>query len=195
MPWPHAAVCVIAASSNSWRLSLHTLLAALGILAAAAYWIYRIRQTADSTRVVLDAAQDVKAAARKFGFRTRANQHPSEGVDDARVTAAALLVLVAETDGGISRAEQSAILQQLQTVFQMSSSDADELFMFAKWLASQGSNPDDMIRRFIKRTVVLGGRDTLPDMISMVRAVGEADTGTITDDTAQVIENLKQLSG
>jgi uncharacterized tellurite resistance protein B-like protein len=174
---------------------LHILLAALGILAAAAFWIYRIRQTADSTHVVLDAAQDVKAAARRFGFQTRANQHPSEGTDDPRVTAAALLVLVAETDGGISRAEQTAILKQLQIVFQMSGSDADELYTFAKWLASQSSSPDDMIRRVIKRTVDLGGRDTLPDLISMVRAVGEADTATITDDTAQVIEKLKQLSG
>lgn len=174
---------------------MHILLAALGILAAAAFWTYRVRHTADNARVVLDTAQDVRAAARRFGYQLRGNQHPSEGVDDPRVTAAGVLVLVAETDGGISRAEHASILEQLQTVFQMSAADADELYLFAKWLANQSSNPDDMIRRLIKRTIHLGGRDTLPDMISMVRAVGEADTGTITDDTAQVIEKLKQLSG
>jgi uncharacterized tellurite resistance protein B-like protein len=195
MPWPRWATWAIAASSNLWRFSLHTLLAALGILAAAAFWIYRNRQTADSIHDVPDAPQDVKAAALKFGYRPHPDQHASECADDPRVTGAAVLVLVAETDGGISTAEQVAILQKLQTVFQMSDSDADELFMFAKWLASQNNNPDDMIQRLIRRTVDLGGRDTLPDMIAMVRAVGEADTGTITDDTAQVIEKLKQLSG
>ena len=51
-----------------------------------------------------------------------------------------------------------------------------------------------MIRRLIKRTVALGGRDTLPDMIGMVTAVGKADTGTLTDDTQQIIERLKQLN-
>ncbi|CTQ54072.1 Tellurite resistance protein TerB [Roseibium album] len=174
---------------------MHTLLAALGILAAAAFWIYRNRQSVDSPQDVSDAPQDLKAAALKFGYRPYPDQHASECVDDPRITGAAVLVLVAETDGGISTAEQVAILQKLQTVFQMSGSDADELFMFAKWLASQNNNPDDMIQRLIRRTVDLGGRDILPDMIAMVRAVGEADTGTITDDTAQVIEKLKQLSG
>jgi len=173
---------------------LHILLAALGILAAAAFWIYRARRIADNTRVVLDTAQDVKAAARRFGFRTRANQHPVDGVDDPRVSGAALLVLVAETDGGISRAEQDAILEELQSIFGMSAADAEDLFLFAKWLASRSTNPDDMIRRLIKRTVNLGGRDVLPDMIHMVRAVGMADTGTMTDDTTHIIEKLKQLS-
>lgn len=173
---------------------MHILLAALGILAAAAFWFYRIRQAADTTRVALDAAQDVKAAARRFGFQTRANQHPSEGVDDPRVTGTALLVLVAEADGGISKAEQDTILEQVQAVFQVSGAEANDLFVFSRWLANQSSNPDDMIRRLIKRTVHLGGRDVLPDMIAMVRAVGEADTGTMTDDTIHVIEKLKQLS-
>ncbi len=173
---------------------MHILLAALGILAAAAFWIYRVRQVADHTRTVLDAAQDVKAAARRFGFRTRANQHPTEGVDDPRVTGAALLILVAEIDGGVSRAEQDCILEQLQSVFELPAFDAEELYLFAKWLASQSTNPEDMIRRLIKRTVSLGGRDTLPDMMKMVTAVGKADTGTLTDDTLQVIQKLKQLS-
>ncbi len=172
---------------------MHILLAALGLLAATAFWIYRIRQAADSTRVVLDAAQDVKAAARRFGFKTRANQHPIDGVDDPRITAAALLVLVAETDGGISTNERDSILEQLQKVFDLPAVEADELFLFAKWLANQSSNPDDMLRRLIRRTVHLGGRNTIPDMIGMVKAVGEADTGTMTDDTSQVIAKLKQL--
>ncbi|MES0808490.1 TerB family tellurite resistance protein [Roseibium sp. SCPC15] len=172
---------------------MHILLAAVGLMAAAAFWIYRIRQAADSTRVVLDAAQDVKAAARRFGFRSRANQHPTEGVDDPRVTGAALLILVAESDGAISKAEQNCILEQLQTVFQMPESEAEELYLFAKWLANQSSNPDDMIRRLIKRTVHLGGRDTLPDLIRMVDAVGKVDTGELATDAEHVIEKLKQL--
>ncbi|WP_421982670.1 TerB family tellurite resistance protein [Roseibium sp.] len=171
-----------------------TLLVVIALVAGAAYWLYRARQAADTTRVVLDATHEVKAAARRFGFQTRANQHPSEGVDDPRVTAAALLVLTAETDGGISRAEQQAIMEQLQSVFGMPENEAEDLYLFSKWLASQSSNPDDMIRRLIKRTVHLGGRDTLPDLIQMVTHVGNADTGTLTDDTVNIVEKLKQLS-
>ena len=171
-----------------------TLLVVIALVAGAAYWFYRARQAADTTRVVLDATHEVKAAARRFGFQTRANQHPSEGVDDPRVTAAALLVLTAETDGGISRAEQEAIMEQLQSVFEMPVNEAEDLYVFSKWLASQSNNPEDMIRRLIKRTVHLGGRDTLPDLIQMVTRVGNADTGTLTDDTVNIVEKLKQLS-
>lgn len=171
-----------------------TLLLVIALVAGAAYWLYRTRRAADTTRVVLDATHEVKAAARRFGFQTRANQHASEGVYDPRVTAAALLVLTAETDGGISRAEQAAIMEQLQSVFEMSEDEAEDLYVFSKWIASQSSNPDDMIRRLIKRTVHLGGRDTLPDLIQMVTHVGNADTGTLTDDTVNIVEKLKQLS-
>lgn len=174
---------------------MHILLAIIAVLGAAAFWLYRIRNAADNTRVVLEAAHDVKAAARRFGFRTRANQHPVEGIDDPRVSAAALLVLTAETDGGISKAEQDAILDQLESVFKMSAAEADDLYLFSKWLANQSSNPDDMIRRLVKATVHLGGRDTIPELIQMVTLVGNADTGTLTDDTIHIIEKLKQLRG
>ncbi|MEQ9294558.1 MAG: hypothetical protein RIG93_20035, partial [Roseibium album] len=87
------------------------------------------------------------------------------------------------------------ILEQLQTVFQLSAAEADDLYLFSRWLANQSSNPDDMIRRLIKRTVHLGGRDTIPDLIQMVSLVGNADTGTLTDDTIHIVEKLKQLQG
>ncbi len=41
------------------------------------------------------------------------------------------------------------ILEQLQSVFAMPAGEVEELFQFAKWLANQSSNPDDMIRRLI----------------------------------------------
>jgi uncharacterized tellurite resistance protein B-like protein len=173
---------------------LHILLAALGILAAAVFLAYRTRRPDQKTREVPGTVMNGHAPAGRFGFRTGENQHPTEAVDDPRVTGAALLVMVAATDGGISKAEEDEILAQLQSVFGLPASEATDLYRFARWLAEQGSNPDDMIQRLITRTITLGGRDTLPDMIRMVRAVGIADTGTLTDDTYQVIERLKQMS-
>lgn len=172
---------------------MHILLAALALVAIIAYWIFRTGQTTQSSGTALEAPQDVKAAANRFGYKAILNQHPTESVDDPRVTGAALLILVAEIDGGISRAEKESIEEQLRKVFELSESDSKELYVFAKWIASQSSNQDDMIRRLIMRTVKLGGRDTIPDMMQMVNAVGRADTGTLTDDTQQVIERLKQL--
>jgi len=173
---------------------LPILLAILGLLAAASFWMYRIHHAANAANALLNAAQDVRSAARRFGYRLRNNQHPVEGIDDPRVSATALLVLVAKTEDGVSKASQAEIEDQLQTVFQMRRSEAQEMYFFAKWLAGQSQNPSDMTRRLIKRTLTLGGRDTLPDLITMVRAVGEADTGTASIDTLHVIEKIKQLN-
>lgn len=173
---------------------MHILLAILGILAAASFWMYRIHHAANAANALLNAAQDVQSAARRFGYKLRNKQHPVDGIDDPRVSATAVLVLIAKTEDGVSKTAQAAIEEQLQTVFQMRPSDTQEMYFLAKWLAGQSQNPSDMTRRLIRRTLMLGGRDTLPDLIRMVRTVGEADTGTASVDTLHVIESIKQLN-
>lgn len=130
----------------------------------------------------------------QWGYRVRKNRHPAEGVEDPRLSCAALLVLVADLDGGISKAEKDSILKQFRTVLDLPPSQVPEVYATAHWLSHQETDRDEMVRRLIKRTVSLGGYETLPDMIQMVIEVGKADTGTLTDDTAQVVEKLKLLN-
>ena len=42
---------------------MHILFACLGISADGAFWIYRVIMAADNTRMVRDAARDIKSAA------------------------------------------------------------------------------------------------------------------------------------
>jgi len=173
---------------------MHILIAALGILAAIGYWIYRIQNAAHGVKSIGEAATDIQAAARRFGFRQKANRHPVDGVDDPRVAATTLLILVAADDGSLSMAEQNEIQQQVSTVFGASQAETIELFQFSRWLSEQTRNPDDMARRLIKRTLQLGGPETLPDLMRMVSAVGRADTGETSENTKQILVKIKQLA-
>ncbi|WP_150525055.1 TerB family tellurite resistance protein [Roseibium sediminis] len=173
---------------------MHILFAVLGVLAAVGFWYYRLQNAASGVKAISEAALDIQAAARRFGFRQRANLHPVDSIEDARTAATTLLVLVATDDGSLSVREEDAILQQVSEVFGASKAEATELFQFSRWLSEQSKNPDDMARRLIKRTLHLGGPDTLPDLKRMVAAVGEADTGELSENSKQIIEKIKQLA-
>ena len=173
---------------------MHILLAVLGALAAVGFWYYRLQNAANGVKAISEAAMDIQAAARRFGFRQRANLHPVDSIEDARTAATTLLILVATDDGSLSAREEDAILKQVSEVFEASRSEATELFRFSRWLSEQSNNPDDMARRLIKRTLHLGGPDVLPDLKRMVTAVGQVDTGELSENTKQVLEKIKQLA-
>ena len=57
------------------------IIAQLGFLAGAYFWMIRARAAADAARDLTGVAQDVMAAARRFGFRRRLNTHPVESLE------------------------------------------------------------------------------------------------------------------
>ncbi|TYC63271.1 hypothetical protein FMN50_02725 [Rhodobacterales bacterium] len=175
--------------------SVPFLLAAIGILAAL-IWIYRSgkRASPSPVRHTSQRTQSGAVVPSQWGYRVRKNSHPVEGVEDPRLSCAALLVLVADLDGGISKAEKDCIFKQLRTTLGLPPAKAPDVYETAIWLCNQEADRDEMVRRLIRHTVSLGGYETLPDMIQMVSEVGKADTGTLTDDTALVVEKLKLLN-
>ena len=52
------------------------LIALFGLVIGAYFWIQRARTAADAARELTGVAQDVMAAARRFGFRRRHDMHP-----------------------------------------------------------------------------------------------------------------------
>ena len=72
------------------------LLALVAIAAGLYFWTLRARNAAEAARELGDMAADVMSAARRFGFRRRANIHPVDSIDDASVAMGALTVALAE---------------------------------------------------------------------------------------------------
>ena len=64
------------------------IIALLGLLAGAYFWMMRARAAADAARDLTGVARDVMAAARRFGFRRKLNTHPVESLEEPDVAIA-----------------------------------------------------------------------------------------------------------
>lgn len=167
------------------------LIALLGIIAAVGYWLYRIREAGDTAREALDMANDVRLAARRFAYKRKHKTHPIDGCDDARLTAAAIMVIAAETDGAITANEQKVMIDQAATTFNCGRVEAEEMIVFGRWLAAQGNNRDETFRRLFKRMISLGGPETVGDMIPMITAVADVDGNSEDESIQDLIQRLK----
>ncbi len=170
------------------------LIALIGIVAAAGFWFYRIRAAKDAAGEMFEMANDVRLAARRFAYKRKHSTHPIDGVDDARLAAAGIMAIAAEIDGHVTANEQRVMVEQAASVFNCGQAEAEEMIVFGRWLASQGNNRDETVRRLYKRMISLGGTETIPDMVRMVEAVAAAD-GQVEDDGIQdIIDRLNRAA-
>ncbi|HCP80670.1 MAG TPA: hypothetical protein DIT67_03450 [Octadecabacter sp.] len=62
----------------------------LGTIGAAYFWTQRARKARDMVNDVADMANNVRLAARRFGFNRKMNVHPVESIEAPRLAIAAI---------------------------------------------------------------------------------------------------------
>lgn len=80
------------------------LIALFGLVIGGYFWIQRARMAAEAAQDLAGVAQDVMAAAKRFGFRRKLNLHPVESLEDPDVAIAGAAVAFLEL-GGLPSAE------------------------------------------------------------------------------------------
>lgn len=146
------------------------LIALAGLVAAAWYMVMRARTAADMAADLVDVAADVRAAARRFGFRSRANIHPLEAVDDPKVAAATVAVAWLELDGYPTEEAKTALINALGSEFGLGRKDAVELAVLGRWLVTECQGPEPAIARASRRLFKLSGGQHLGAMMGVVQA-------------------------
>ena len=117
-------------------------IALIGVVAAAYFWANRARNAAHIGQDLVDVASDVLSAARRFGFRRRANVHPVESVDDTRLATGALGLAFLELGSLPTAEDHQTLIRSLQSHLGLSVNDADEMLVLGRWLI----NETDQIR-------------------------------------------------
>ncbi|MEL6236908.1 MAG: hypothetical protein AAFR46_21140, partial [Pseudomonadota bacterium] len=147
------------------------LLLVLGALGAGLFWYYRIRNAAEATREITEMASDVKSAARRFGFKRKADIHPADAVDDARLVGAALALVIAAHERIIGEDGHRRLAETCRAAFDCTPTEAEEIVVFARWLEAQFGNRDEAARRLTRRLNLLAHGDVLPDLERMIAAL------------------------
>lgn len=140
-----------------------------------------------------DAANDVRLAARRVGFKRRSNVHPIDALDDARLAAAGIVAATAQMDRLWDQDMSDAMVQQVQSVFDVSVDEAEEMVVFARWIADQGGNPHEAVHRMARRLKGLAGRDAMVDTVQMIRGVSGRNGRMLSRDAEEAIETVERV--
>ncbi len=169
------------------------LIALLGVIGAIGVWWWRIRMAKVALGAAVDAAKDVRLAARRFGFKNKTNAHPADAVEDPRLAAAGIIAAVAEMDGPLGRAELDTLMLECRRVFGVPADEAMDMVSFGRWVAGQCGTPDEAVRRLLKIVRAKAGPDALPDLLAMMETVAKSDGAELTERQTEAMAQAKRV--
>lgn len=174
---------------------MHILLGLIAIIGGVVFWIWRIRNAATVAREVVDVADDVRAAVRRFGYRRHADKHPLDAVEDPRLAVAGILAAIAKMDGDYTREQMTTIQSECARVFEATPKDAEDFASYGRWLAHQLSNPDEVVRRLARSLSGALGPEERAQFLDMVERVAAVEGGGISDPQRLAHKRLTEMLG
>ncbi|RLJ59028.1 hypothetical protein BCF46_1170 [Litoreibacter meonggei] len=167
------------------------LIAIIGALGAAAYWYFRMRDIGVAGRDLVNVANDVRLAARRFGFSRRSNVHPAESIEDPKVAIGGLAVAFLELDDLPSQEARIAMTRELQQATRVDLEDAEELVILGRWLMSECGGPEPAVSRLSRKLYKLGGGEQLAPLMQVLNAIGAAGNGALSDRQRGALDDIK----
>ena len=167
------------------------ILAILGAIGAALIYYIRTRGPIDSGRDLIEAAHDVRLAARRFGFKRNASRHPAEDIDDPKVAIGGIAVAFLEMDDLPAKEHNIAMLHTLQEATRVSLSDAEELAVLGRWLVSECGGPDQDTSRLSRKLYKLSGVEQFAPLMQVLNAVGSTGDGGLSARQRDALVDIK----
>jgi hypothetical protein len=169
------------------------ILAVLAIAGTVAFWVYRARNVGQVASDVADMAETVLGAARRFGFRRRADRHPVESIDDPKVAVGGLATAFLELSGLPTTEEKQALVVGLQSTLGLSHADAEEMTILGHWFVNCSGGASPAVARLARRVNKLAGAEGLTQTMEIVRRIAEAAGGVLSPQQGEAIDEMKRV--
>ena len=141
----------------------------LGLIAAAAFWYWRIKAVGQVANEVHDVAGRLWGKHKRRKFLGKVNDSPLEVIDDPATAAVILMNVIATEDGVPGHIAEAAIKKEVEG--QMGISDSMEILTFGKWTANHAPDSNTVILRYGKlwsENLSVKEREELLAMISRI---------------------------
>lgn len=172
---------------------MHIVLAIVSAIGAIAFFIIRANYVVQASRELGEAAGDAGGLFRRFLWRRQTAVDLVRKIDDPRQAAAVMMCAVAQSDGHLTEAEKTAILDQMRGPLELDGPEAIELFAHAHWLVGDMKDLSAMLRRASKpiaERCTAAEKAELLDMLSAVAAADGEASGIQTDAIARLRHDL-----
>lgn len=169
------------------------IVALLGLIGVAYFWIVRARAAADAARELTGVAQDVMAAARRFGFRQKRNSHPVDSLEDPDVAIAAAGIAFLELGGLPSTEQLDALTVSLQNRLGQSHNKAEEALILGRWLMMECGGAQPGLARLTRRLVKMKGLESFAPLMAVLRDVASGGRGVVSDRQREALAEIAAL--
>jgi len=171
---------------------VHILLAVLGIAVGIGVWLWRARIAANA---VVETADDIRAAVRRFGYHRKSKASPLDGIDDARLAAAGILVAFANMDGALSREEIAAVAAECAQAFEAEAAEAEQIVAYGRWLIQQSANMDEAIRRLARNLETKLTASEKQELLAMAERIAAIEDGGLSGAQRYSLDLLARQLG
>lgn len=169
------------------------ILGALAVLAAIYFFIIRARNTVEMADEVADMAQTVLGAARRFGFRRKANVHPVDSIEDPNLAIGGLATAYLEQDGFPSEEAKRGLILGLQSALGVSLKDAEEIAVLGHWFVNECKGADPAVSRLARKLFRMEGAEGLVKAMDVIAQITRARGGTPSEKQSEALAEIKRI--
>lgn len=169
------------------------LIALVGIIGAVYYWSNRARNARDVAGEVMDMANDVRLAARRFGFKRQSNLHPVESIEDPRLAIASIATCFIELDGLPTEEDRKRLSIQLRSRLHADADEAQEMEVLGRWFMAECGGADPAISRLSRKLYKLGGAEQMEPLIDILKRAVVSDLSDKQRDALDDIQRAMRI--
>ena len=167
---------------------MHIVIAVAGIATAIYLIVIRARNAAEITHELMDVADDVRAAARRLGFRRNKALHPVDAIEDPNTAAATVAMAYLELHGLPTEETRNALSRSLQSSLEVPMTEAEELMILGRWMVNECQGPAPAIARASKRLFTLTKGDIGP-LLTILTAIS---SDPLSDRQRDALDDIKR---
>jgi len=169
------------------------LLALLGVLAGAYFWMNRARDAANMVDELAGAAQNALGAARRFCFRKQAKKHPADCIEDASLAVGGLGVAFMELGGTPTQEQQQDLLVGLQSALGIGLGEAEELAIVGHWFVQECKGPQPALTRLAKRLFKISGPAGLDPAMNAIGRLTGGSSGRANQRQQEALSEIERI--
>jgi len=168
------------------------LIAALGALIAAYFFFVRARNVGHMAGDLIDVAQDVRLAARRFGFRRKTNVHPVETIEDPKLAVGAIATSFVELEDLPTKEQRDALQTALREAYRLDAKEAEEITVLGHWFVSECGGAEQAITRLGRKLYKLDGKNSFAPLLTILNATAQANGSGLNAHQRSALDEVKR---
>lgn len=168
------------------------ILAVVAAITGVLFFVLRARNAANAAGDLLDMANDVRLAARRFGFRRQTNLHPAESIEEPNIAIAGIASAFLELDDLPTADQRDTLAWEITKVLNTSKQDADELCVLGRWMVSECGGADPAIARLSRKLYRLDPQGLTPLLSLVSGTLAKSATGGLNVKQTEALDDVKR---